>query len=307
MAAAQKTDLTIIMISFSTKQVTLDCIASIYKNKTSKDRWQVIVVDNGSTDGSVEAIRKEFPQVEVYPTGENLGFSKGNNYARPYTKGETILFLNNDTIIVGDVIQKSLEFLHSDKKIGALNCRIELPDGTLDYSSHRGFPTPMNSLMYFTGMAKLFPHSKFFAGYTATYLDISKTHEIDCGCGAFLMVPKTVCDKINWWDTDYFWNGEDIQFFYDVKKLGYKVFFFTGGKIIHYKGSSSGLQKTAKTNIPQEKRIRTAIHAAQAMRIFVKKNYYPKMLPVWRDFVMWGITCMEKYRIAKIKTGLKYS
>lgn len=306
MSSTQLPELSIILLNYKTKDITLEAVEHVFDNKTSRDNWQVIVVDNGSEDGIGEELKRKFPQVEFYQTGENLGFGKGNNFARPYTKGETVLFLNNDAFVVDDVIQKSLEFLHSDPQIGALNCRIELPNGKLDYSSHRGFPTPWNSLMYFLGFAKLFPKSKFFAGYTATYLDISKTHEMDCGCGAFLMVRRDVCDKIGWWDTDYFWNGEDIQFFYDVKKLGYKVYFYVGGKVIHHKGSSSGLQKTAKQKVPRERRMAAALHAAQAMRIFVKKNYYPHMLPLWRDFVLFGVNALEKYRISKIKTGLNY-
>jgi GT2 family glycosyltransferase len=72
---------------------------------------------------------------------------------------------------------------------------------------------------------------------------------MDCGTGAFMMVPTKVGQLVHWWDTDYFWNGEDIEFFYRIKEKGYKVIYFAEGKIIHYKGSSSGLWKTAKTKV----------------------------------------------------------
>lgn len=298
--------LSIIILSFNVKDLLLNCLASIYKNKTSQDSWQVIVVDNDSSDESLESAKKFYPQIEAYQTGENLGFAKGNNFGVPYTRAETVLFLNPDTEVVGDVLQKSLQFLNSDPSIGALTCKVELPNGELDYSCHRGFPSPWNSLMYFSGLSKIFPKSKFFSGYSATYLSTSTTHEMDCGNGTFLMVKRDVGDKIGWWDKDYFWNGEDIEFFYRVKELGYKVYYFAGGKVIHFKGSSSGLQSTAKTVVPKERKINAAKHGVEAMRIFFKKHYYKNYPPILRDFIMLGIYALEKYRIFKINTGLKY-
>lgn len=295
-------NLSIIILSFNVKDILLECLESIYQNKSTQDKWQVIVVDNASSDGSLEAVEKAFPQTETYQTGKNLGFAKGNNYGVSFAKADTVLFLNPDTKVVGDVISKSLNFLKTDPKIGALTCKVDLPDGNLDYSCHRGFPTPWNSLTYFAGLAKLFPKSPFFSGYTASYLDINTTHEVDCGNGTFLMIKKDIGDKIGWWDEDYFWNGEDIEFFYRVKELGYKNIYFAGGKIIHYKGSSSGLWSTAKTEVPKERSIATAKHAAEAMRIFFMKHDYHKYPPLIRDFILLGVNSLEKYRILKINS-----
>jgi len=299
-------ELSIIILSFNVRELLLDCLKSIFQNKTGRDKWQVIVVDNASTDGSLEAAKRAFPEIEALQTGKNLGFAKGNNFAVPHIKADTILFLNPDTVVVGDVIQKSLEFLKKDPEIGALTCRVELPDGSLDYSCQRGFPTPFNSLMYFSGLSRLFPKSKIFSGYSAGYCDTATTHEIDCGNGTFLMVPKKVGDKVGWWDEDYFWNGEDIEFFYCVKEAGYRAYFFAGGKIIHFKGSSSGLWKSAKSKVPKEISMATAKHAAEAMRIFFKKHFYQNYPPVFRDLILGAVTLLEKYRLLKITVGVKH-
>ncbi|MBI2020563.1 glycosyltransferase family 2 protein [Candidatus Daviesbacteria bacterium] len=225
-------DLSIIILNYNVKDLLLNCLESIFKNKSSKDKWQIIVVDNASSDGSVEAVKEKYPEVELVVNKENLGFAAGNNAAIPKVKAPVVLFLNPDTVAINDVIQKSLKFLLSDPDIGALTCRVELPDGKLDYSCHRGFPTPWNSFAYFGGLAKMFPHSPLFAGYTATYLDISKTHEMECGSGTFLMVRKIAGDQIGWWDKDYFWNGEDIEFCFDLKERDWKIYFYPEVKII---------------------------------------------------------------------------
>lgn len=285
-------DLSIIILNYNVKDLLLKCLGSVFKNKNKDDNWQVIVVDNGSSDGSIGAIREirgKYPGLELVENKTNLGFAGGNNVGVKYAKAPVVLFLNPDTLIVGDAIGKSLEYLMGNPDIGALTCRVELPDGKLDYSCHRGFPTPWNSFCYFTGLAKAFPKSPIFAGYTATYLNINKAHEIDCATGAFLMVRKIAGDQINWWDKDYFWNGEDIEFCYQLKGRGWKVYYYPDEKIIHYKGSSAKKEKS-----------KTVIHGVSAMKIFYMKHYYKKYPPLLRDLVLLGINMLEKYRKFKI-------
>src|SRR3989344_6338129 len=177
-------DLSIIILNYNVKDLLLQCLESVFKNKSQN--WQVIVVDNASSDNSVEAVKEKFPQVELLKNKKNLGFAAGNNEGVKLVKAPVILFLNPDTVIVDEAIQKTYDYLMTNSDIGAITCRVELPDGRLDYSCHRGFPTPWNSFAYFSGLSKIFPHSPLFSGYTASYLDTKITHEIDCLTGAFL-------------------------------------------------------------------------------------------------------------------------
>ncbi|MBI2314619.1 glycosyltransferase family 2 protein [Candidatus Daviesbacteria bacterium] len=340
-------ELSIIILNYNVKDLLLKCLDSIFQSKDKLDRWQVIVVDNASSDGSVEAVKGKYRVigidsrlrplrgaggndrgkgrfwtnqndkngaqydkeeiksdrvVQLIENKENLGFSAGNNVGVKFAKAPVVLFLNPDTIIVDHAIQKSLEKLLSDPDIGALTCRVELPDGRLDYSCHRGFPTPWNSFAYFSGLSKIFPKSSLFSGYTASYLDINKAHEIDSLTGAFLMVRKIAGEQIRWWNTDYFWNGEDIEFCYSLKEKSWKIYYYPEVKIIHYKGSSSGLWTTALTTVPKETKLETAIYGVTAMKIFYKKHYYKKYPPLFRDFVLGGIKLLENYRKLRIKT-----
>lgn len=292
----QPPDLSIIILNYNVKDLLLNCLQSIFDNKTEKDNWQIIVVDNASDDNPKEDIKKRFSLVEVIENKENLGYANGNNVAIPKVKAPVVLFLNPDTVVVGQAIQKTYEYLLSNPDIGALTCRVELPNGKLDYSCHRGFPTPWNAFAYFTGLSNLFPKIKLFSGYTATYLDTKTTHEIDCLTGAFLMVRKIAGEQINWWDTDYFWNGEDIEFCYQLKMKarlpdwqGWKIFFYPEVKIIHYKGSSAGKEKS-----------KIISHGISAMRIFYKKHYYKKYPPILREFILAGIKMLEHFRKAKV-------
>lgn len=292
MAKEENPDLSIVILNYNVKDLLLNCLESVFK---TKNNWQVIIVDNASSDGSVEAVKERYGspstslRVDLIENRSNLGFAAGNNSAIPKVKAPVVLFLNPDTVIVNDAIDKSLKYLMSNPDIGALTCRVELPDGRLDYSCHRGFPTPWNALCYFLGLAKLFPKSPLFAGYTASYLDTRTTHEIDSLTGAFLMVRKIAGDQINWWDSDYFWNGEDIEFCYSLKEKGWKIFYYPEVKIIHYKGSSAAKQRSKALS-----------HGISAMRIFYKKHYYKKYPPIFRDLILLGIKTLEGYRKAKI-------
>ncbi|OGE19445.1 hypothetical protein A3J19_02160 [Candidatus Daviesbacteria bacterium RIFCSPLOWO2_02_FULL_41_8] len=330
MAESENPELSIVILNYNVKDLLLKCLESVFAGKGKLDRWQVIVVDNASSDGSAEAVKKRFkvPETSVakqllrrteilrYAQNDNvvnlienktnLGFAAGNNVGVKKVKAPVILFLNPDTVIKDHAIQKSLEALLSDPDIGALGCKVELPDGRLDYSCHRGFPTPWNSLAYFSGLARKFPQSSLFSGYTGSFLDITKSHEVDCISGTFLMVRKIAGEQTGFWDENYFFNGEDIEFCYSLKQKGWKIYFYPEVKIIHFKGSSSGLWQTSATKVEKETKLKAATHAASAMRIFYKKHYYKKYPPLFRDFVLWGIKALEHYRKFKILTGMKY-
>ena len=299
--------LDIVINTHNVRDLVVESIASIYKQKGKTDDWRLIVVDMASNDGTKELVQEKFPEVDVVASKNNLGFAKGNNLARKLVNAEYVLFLNPDTKIVGKVIQNTIRVLDERKDIGAVGCRVMLPNGKLDYSCHRGLPTIWNTLSYWSGLAKIFPKSKFFAGYTATYLDYHYSHEIECISGTYLLIRKKVLDKVEWWDEDYFWNGEDIEMCFRIKKLGGKIWYEAGEEILHYKGSSSGLWSTAKVGVPKETRVRSAKSAAYAMRIFIRKHWR-ELGPAPIIAIVWlGVWLLEKYRLAKLKVGLKYA
>lgn len=301
----KKYELAIVILTYNVKELLVDCLQSVMAGKTKKDNWQIIVADNASSDGSREEIAKKFPEVKYIYSEKNLGFAGGNDLVMPEVSAEYVLFLNPDTVVIDKAISKSLEFIKTKPEIGALTCRVDFPNGQLDYSCHRGLPTPWNALCYFSGLAKLFPKWGLVSGYTATHLNLKTIHEIECGNGTFFLVRWTAGQQVGWWDKDYFWNGEDVEFCFSLREKGWKIFFYPEAKIIHYKGSSSGLWKTAKKVVPLEVKMRAAKAGISAMRIFYEKHYLKKSPWVMRKLVGTGITLLESYRLAKIKMELK--
>jgi GT2 family glycosyltransferase len=298
--------ISVIILSYNVEKLLKKAIQAVY-DTYEENGLQIIVVDNASSDGSVKMVRENFPKVDLVTSDTNTGFAAGNNLARKITKGDVVLFLNPDTEVKGEAIEKCLGILTSRSELGAVTCKVMLPNGKVDYSCHRGLPTVWNTFCFWTKLSKIFSKSPIFAGYEATYLDTNKSHFIDCISGTFLMIKRKVLDKINWWDEDYWWNGEDIEMCYRIKKEGYRIWYEPSEIIMHYKGSSSGLWSTSKVSVVKETKMRSAKSAARAMRIFTSKHW--KELGPWpvMIFVKLGIYILEKYRLWKIEKGIKYA
>jgi len=283
-------DVSIIIISFNTKDLTVACLESIQKTVGENVSHEVIVVDNASRDGSVERIKDQKSKIKnlkIIENKQNLGFSKANNIGVKEAIGRYILFLNSDTIVHENSVERIVEFMNQNEKAGAATCRVDLSNGLLDDASHRGFPTPWNSFAHFSGLSKLFPKSRLFSGYSLGWKDFKTTHEIDALAGAFMVVRKTAGDEVGWWDEDYFWYGEDIDFCYRLKQKGWKIYFVPAVSILHYKGASGGIKKeSASVSTADEKTKQNATKARfEAMRIFYKKHYVKK----YPSFVTWLI------------------
>lgn len=281
--------LSIVIVSYNSKEFLKKCLDSIFES-TLKD-LEVIVVDNASSDGSVWEIRKFDSKIKIIENRKNLGFSKANNQGVKIAKGKYLLFLNPDTVVYPETLKFMAEFMNKNEKAGAVTCKVVLPNGDLDDSSHRGFPTPWNAFCYFLGLEKLFPRSKFFAGYHLGWKDYSKTHEIDAAAGSFLFVRKKAGEDIGWWDEDYFFYGEDIDFCYKLKEKGWKIFYVPKVSILHYKGISSGIKSESKhlSSVDIETRKNATIARFNAMKIFYRKHYVFKYPKVINWIVMLGI------------------
>lgn len=305
LVAMEKIDLSIIIVNYNTKDFLKKCLESLQPvvRKTSF-RTEIIIVDNSSSDDSLQFLNSlNWPNLKVIASKKNLGFAKANNLAIKKSSGRYILFLNPDTIVQKDTLKTMIKFMEENPKVGAATCRVELTDGQLDQACHRGFPTAWNAFCYFSGLGKLFPKSKIFAGYSLSYLPLDKIHEIDASAGAFLIVRREAGELLDWFNEDYFWYGEDLDFCYRLKQKGWKIMFVPTTKIIHYKGVASGIKKHSQKISPasKETKIRATKASIEVMRIFFKKHYqkkYPRFV-YW--LVMLGIKLLEKIRLSRIK------
>jgi GT2 family glycosyltransferase len=295
-------DLSIILVSYNTKSFIHDAVSSLL-DTIHTITYEIIVVDNASTDGSVEMLKHEFPTVKVIASKDNLGFAKANNKGVTLSKGKYVLFLNPDTITHPRTIEHIYHFMEEHLDAGAATCKLVMLQGQMDYATHRGFPTPWNSLCYFSGLTKLFPKSKLFSGYTQGWKDLTQTHTIDALAGAFMFVRRSAGEEVNWWDEDYFFNGEDLDFCYKLGENEWKIYYVPQVSILHYNGVSGGTKKDTQnitTANVETKRFVTK-HRFEAMKIFYKKHYkkkYPKFM-TW--LVMKGID----FKLQKTLTALK--
>jgi GT2 family glycosyltransferase len=304
--------LSIVTVNLNTKDITIQAIESIeksYPKEVADGTYEMVVVDNASTDGSQDALkayakRSKFKKFHLVFNPVGLGFGRGNNAGLEKVDGEYIVFLNNDTIVNEKVFPYMLKFLKEHPDCGAATCKVNLRNGGIDDASHRGFPTPWNGFCHFSGLEKIFPKSKFFAGYSMTYVeDIEKTHEIDALAGAFMIMPRTTGEKVGWWDPAFFLYGEDIDFCYRIKKAGMKIYYVPQVSIIHLKGMTMGIRKESKdfTTADKARKIESQNARFDAMKIFYKKHYMKKY-PKWLTrLIFWQVENMRRKNLAKYK------
>lgn len=289
----RKTDVSIVILNYNTRLLLRNCLISVFKY-IDEAKIEVIVVDNASSDGSVEMVKKEFPRVKLIKSDVNLGFAIGNNLAKKMTKGEYVLFLNSDTEVEKHTFKYTLNKIKSDKKIGALGCKVLLPNGQLDKDARRSFPTPWVAFTHFSGLDRMFPRSKIFAKYWYGYLSPDKTHEVDVLQGAYMLCQKNVLDMVGWFDEDYFLDGEDIDLCWKIKKTGYKLIYFPKVSILHIK-------KASKKSPGKSERKKIVESSVKSMELFYKKRMskeYPKIVTA---IVILGIKFMTIIRGAKVR------
>lgn len=226
--------ISIVILSYNVKDLLDQTLTSLkdsifYAEDKSKGdlMYEVIVVDNASSDGADKLVEKKHPWVKLVKNKENKGFSKGNNDGVRVTdkKSKYMMFLNNDVVLQKDTLYVMYKYMEDNPKVGLATCQVDLWSGGVDIDSHRGFPTPWRSFCWFSGLEKVlgktFP--KIFGGYHLLHEDLSKIHEIDACLGAFMIIPRKVGDTIGWWPEEYFLNGEDIDMAYQIKVIqGYK-------------------------------------------------------------------------------------
>ncbi len=280
------TDLSIIIVSFNTEFFLGECLKSVESADKDGFETEVIVVDNASSDGSIEAIQKlkvKSQNIKIIQNETNLGFAAANNLGIKKSKGKYVLLLNSDTELGKDSLIKMIKFMDGHPEAGAATARLELASGQMDPACHRGFPTPWAALTYFSGLEKLFPKSRILSQYHEGYKDPDKSHEIDSPSGAFFMVRKTVIEKVGLLDEDYFMYGEDLDWAYRMREAGYQIWFNPEVTVLHRK-KQSGRESTDPLL-----RKKTQQYFFETMKLFYRKHYAKRYGWLVTGFVLMGI------------------
>lgn len=237
--------LSVIIVNYNVRHFLEQCLCSVQKAvKTMTGASflgdaEIIVIDNHSTDNSIEFLQPKFPGVLFFANKENFGFARACNQGLKKAKGKYILFLNPDTIVPEDCFKRCISFLDSHADAGALGIKMLDGSGNFLKESKRSFPSPITSLFKLFGLARIFPRSRVFSKYHLGHLDKNENHEVDVLAGAFMMTKKEVLEKVGGFDEIFFMYGEDVDLSYRIQKAGYKNYYFAESSIIHFKGEST--------------------------------------------------------------------
>jgi GT2 family glycosyltransferase len=236
MARQFRHKISLIIVSFNTRQMTLDCLQSVYTSFRASDlSFEVLVVDNASTDGSVEAIRSSFPEVRVFESNENLGFGKANNLAMKNAEGEFFLLLNSDAFLIDNAAEELLKRLEATPKAAATAPRILNADGSLQRSVWN-YPSPARSWFDNSGLGLLLRKLKLNRDYHSWNHDTERT--IDWAIGACLLVRREVFEKLGGFDEQFWMYAEETDWQKRWRDAGWQILFVPSARVTHIGGAS---------------------------------------------------------------------
>ncbi|MFO0947988.1 MAG: glycosyltransferase family 2 protein [Planctomycetota bacterium] len=234
--------LSIVIVNWNVRDLLRACLQSVQQQmRLPETCYEVIVVDNQSTDGSVAMLEKEFPGVRLIANPHNPGFGKANNQALPLCRGKYILLLNPDTVILDHALDKMLARMEGEPSIGALGCRLLNGDGTLQRWTGGSFPTLWTVACHYFFLSQLLPRG-FRPASLYLDSDVPSSIDVDWVSGACLLLRREeVGDYI--FDDAFFMYGEDMELCHRLKKAGQRVVYMPEVSIIHYQGASMKQQK----------------------------------------------------------------
>jgi N-acetylglucosaminyl-diphospho-decaprenol L-rhamnosyltransferase len=229
-------DMSIVVVSYNTSQLLDECLSSIYA-EPRRITFEVIVVDNASSDGSPEMVESKWPQVVLMRNQANQGFAKANNQALEICRGRQAFLLNSDTQVRGDALETLSAYLDSNSKVGIVGPQLLNTDGSLQPSGNR-IPTLWSHIWWSLPFYRIFGSSFWRNRYLERGRDYNQVAEVDEVSGAALLVRREVMEAIGLLDEEYFFYFEDVDFCIRAKKAGWRVMYVPQAKILHHWGKS---------------------------------------------------------------------
>jgi GT2 family glycosyltransferase len=271
--------LSIVIPTYNASAWIAQCLDSIRAN-APRHPYEVIAVDDSSADDTVDIIRSQFPEVQVFSNSRNLGFSRTVNVGLRAAAGEQMFVLNNDTWIHPHALEALIDFLDATPDAGLVGPRVQNGDGTLQPQCRRLVPTPVGALLYFTRLSR--------RRYFVTSQDENVTHDVDALSGAAMLVRRAVVEQIGYFDEEFFLYGEDMDFCWRAKQAGWRVVYHPAAVITHF-GGQGGTGK---------RRINATIEFHRAMWLFYRKHLAPKAVLPERALVYSGIALKGAMAVA---------
>jgi GT2 family glycosyltransferase len=234
-------DLSIVIVSYNSVHLLGRCLSSI-RAQTVGLSYEIIVVDNRSSDGTLTMLRTEWPAVRLIACEVNHGFAAGNNIGIHEAKGEMILLLNPDTEILNGAIQQAVLFMAGRPAAGIIGCMLRLPDGSVQQSV-RSFPSVLNLFSEASFLYLAFPRSRIFGRYYMTFFDYTSGGEVDWVSGAFFLIRRTVLETVGLLDERFFMYSEEMDLCYRAKQAGFKVYYTPSAAVAHFWGGINAVNQ----------------------------------------------------------------
>jgi GT2 family glycosyltransferase len=227
--------LSICIVNYQAAGYLRDCLRSIVANPPQGE-YEVIVVDNSSTDGSLEMLKSGFPGVILIENPTNLGFTAPMNQALRRAGGQFLLLLNPDTLVHPRAFDSLIAFMLEHPQVGVCGPKVLNTDGSLQEPCRRGESRPWAVISYFLRLNRLFPRSKLFGGYAMNYMDENATHAVAGVAGSCMLIRRQVIDQIGYLDERFFAYQEDADYCFQARRAGWQVYYVPEARVTHFGG-----------------------------------------------------------------------
>lgn len=254
-------DVSVIIVNWNTRDLLRDCLKSVYE-QTKDILFEVIVIDNASSDGSVDMVKSEFCQVVLIENKQNRGFAAGVNQGIAVAKGRYALVLNSDTIVCDNAIGKTMRYADKHPEAALVGCQVLDNSNTIQMTCFR-FPSVLNLFLHTFALNKIFKKHHFLGREWMLWWPRDSEREVEVVSGSFMLVRRNAIDDIGLMDEDYFLYYEETDWCYRFAKAGWKILFWPGAKIIHCHGGRNSSKQEA---------LKMAVQMQKSCLIFFKKH-----------------------------------
>ncbi len=264
-------DLSILLVNWNTGKLLVECIQSVYKF-TTKLSFEIVVVDNASSDDSVEMLEAEFPEIKLIKNTQNVGFAKANNQAYLEAKGTYICCLNPDTLLLNNALEMMCEHLERDHECGIVGPKLLNPDTTIQYVCGRRFPNLYTSFVWITGLNQRWPN--IFEGENMEHWNHRDSRNVDCLAGACMVFRRNIMKSNKIFNEEYFMFAEDVEICLLTRRNGYTVCYLSDAEVLHY-----GQESVKKNDAVR-------LHYCISMYVYYKHNYGLLKALLYRSFLV---------------------
>lgn len=284
--------LTVVIVNYNTADLLTKCVGAVLESRTD-DSYSIYVIDNNSSDQSVDLMKRDFPSVRLIQNQQNVGFAKASNSVLRHLGTDYVLLLNPDTIVFPDTFQKMINFMDAHPEAGVVGPKHIRPDGTFDVTSRFGEVTAFSLFAKKVGLTKMFPFSEKLGGFNLSHLDPDQTMAVTAVTGASMMVSREAIEQAGLLDESFFLGAEDVDWCLRIRSClasnqqPYQVYYYPEAMTIH-------LGRQSRRKFPQ-----IAIPAFyQSSWLFYERYEANKHSQLFNNLVKFSIRLSERIALA---------